>query len=380
MRNFLEYQPQSIDGKHLASTPIEHGDSTFSGNTEFRYQESYTVTKGIRKGLVRFQSLGFIPDTLQPCSDAFLELGSNNLLPGLVGDDGTAQFVKFRGGTSISDPRESLRTDILVSQCIFGVTGNRLILDDGSVVPMTSPKSAFTAKVVEVETDDHLSFYETESIERQGQLVKALVENNSKYVSATVSLPRVGYYLHALKPYETGMINPEHAIKWFDAVDRRFSIVLDAVKDSLNGLIPIRVVTPLNEIDETLRKMVISGKPMQLEPLLGKLASSDVLWKKILQTTTPNGIYQLKGDFADAVDELRLPNEADSRLIVKSPKEEGTFELKDSLAQRAKLKAPLIAMYALPQVVTLAAGKGLYQIDQNPTTIDRQLIAKHYSQ
>jgi len=243
---------------------------------------------------------------------------------------------------------------------------------------MTSPKSEFPTEVVDVKTDDQLSFYEIESIERQAQLVKTLIENNPTYISATIGLPRVGYYLHALKPYAAGMINPEHTIEWFDAVDRRFSIVLDAVRDSLDGLLPVRVVTPLDEIDETLREIVSSGKPMELQPLLGKLAMSNGLWKNILQSSTPSDIYQLKGDFADAVDELRIPEAADARLVVKSPKEEGTFGLKDSLAARAGLKAPLIAMYTLPQIVTLAPGKGLYQMDKNPTTIDTQLITDQY--
>ncbi len=118
---------------------------------------------------------------------------------------------------------------------------------------------------------------------------------------------------------------------------------------------------------------------MKLEPLLAKLALSDDLWKNILRTSTPDGIYQLKGDFADAVDELRVPSEANARLVIKSPKEEGTFELKDRLAERARLHAPIIAMYALPQIVTLSPGKGLYQMEQTPTLADTELTARHYT-
>lgn len=379
VRNFLEYQLQNEDEDSLALAAIQNGESVFSGNTEFRYQDSYAITRGIKKGLNGFHSLGFIPESLEPTQDAFLEVASNNLLPGLSGDNvDLAQFVKFRGGTSVSGLDERLRTDILVSQCIFGVTGNRLTLEDGSMVPMTSPKSEFPTEVLEVDTDDKLSLYEIESIARQSKLVNALVENNSIYMSATIGLPRVGYYLHALKPYASGMISPEHALRWFDAVDRRFSIVLDAVRESLENTLPIRVVTPLDEIDQTLRDIVGSGKEMKLEPLLAKLALSDNLWKNILQSSTPNGIYQLKGDFADAVDELRVPTDANARLVVKSPKEEGTFELQCALAKRAGIRAPVVAMYALPQVVTLSPDKGLYQMDKNPTSNDRRLISQQY--
>ena len=379
MKSLLEYQPQSESEDNLVPLTVTDGDSVFSGSTEFRLQESYAATRGIKKGLQRFQSLGFIPESLQPTGDAFLEVASNNLLPGIGIDDAiTAQYIKFRGGTSVTEVDDPLKTDILISQCIFGISGNRLTLEDGSVVPMTSPKSEFANKVVEVDSDDVLSLYEIESIARQSQLIKHLVDNNDVYTSATIGLPRVGYYLHALKPYAAGKLSPEQAIQWFDAVDRRFSIVLDAVRSSIEDTVPTRVVTPLDGIDETLREIVRSGKEMRLGPLLARLALSDDLWKKILQTSAPHDVYQLKGDFADAVDEMRIPSTANTRLVIKSPKEEGTFELKDSISKRAGLNPPVVAMYALPQIVTLEAGKGLYQMERQPTVRDTQLIARQY--
>ncbi len=380
MHQFLEYDEPSDTEQSLSHTPIEEGSVVYSGEVRYSYQTSYPETRGIKKGLRRMQEYGLIPGSFVPTGTAFLEEKSNNILPALSHKDlHPPQYVKVRGGSVLLNPSPELRADILVSQCLFGVTGNSLVMESGSSAPITSPKSNFDSNITHLEIDNIPSLYEAESIARQVELVRSLTYDNPHYTSLTIGLPRAGYYLHALKPYTAGLLSPELTTAWFDAVDHRHELVLAALRKSLEFTnLPIRIETPLNGIEEVLRTTVLENRPIKLHPLLARLAISDSHWNTVLASSTPHDLYQLKGDFADAVEELRVPAEATYRIVVKSPKEEGTFELKDTLAKRADIESPIVALYSLPQIITKTPGIGLYQMKKIPTPEDIQRISKQY--
>lgn len=380
MKELLIYNPQP-SGDNLQSQQFVHDETFYSGQTPYVYQEEYIVTKGIRKGIQRIQDIGLIPESYVAASDAVLETTSNNMLPGLTDTEGHTQFVKFRGGTSLAQQKERPQADILISQCIFGEFGSTYTLADGRVLPLTSPKTNVDAAVENINIDPRFSLYEHDALYRQTALLRNLAEDNNLYRSVTIGVPRLSYYLHAAKPYNEGHLTPNQMNGWFDAVDARYDAVVDAIKEQIPTNLACRVKAPLDEIEGLVRAAVRAGDPLHAGPLIEALRASDDMWNTALQGRTPTSAEQFRNEYAEAIEELRLPvadTGVNCRLIIKNPKDEGAFELGSKINTIASI-APAVAMYALPQVITSPQGYGLYRMPTAPTANDVSLIRKQYA-
>ena len=363
----------------LQLTHLQEGDTVYSGQSEYAYMPNYPITSGIKKGLGRARSVGLVPDHYANTPDAFLETSSNNLLPGLSDDGERAQFVKFRGGTSLKHTDDSLAANLLIGHCLFGEFASTLTLSTGSIMPITSPKSVIDAPVVSINTDDQLSVYEHDSMSRESAFVKSLTSSNTAYRSVTLGLPRVEYYLHLLDAYNAGLVDPGLMLGWFDAVDSRHAQVVAMLKQRLPAYLEVHVVSPLDELSTYIRHSVERKEPINSGAFLPTLMETDVFWQKVASAHPPTDIAQLRTVYAEAVEELRDANDGtNARVVIKGPKEERAFELASKIGAKLNRTQPLVAMYALPQIITRPQGVGLYRIPVAPTAADIELINNQY--
>lgn len=377
MREFLRYESLSTDDS-LVPEEFGHESSFFNGQTEYSFRAEYTVTRGVRKGLGRAAEFGLIPEGYAPSGDAVLEVASNNLLPGLMDADGNVQYVKFRGGTSLARLDATPAVDILTAQCLFGEFGARVVLEDGQELALTSPVTSIGTKVAELKIDDRLSLYEHDAINRQAALVRNLLSGNGNYTSVTVCLPRVNYYLHAAEPYNNGLLSAEQMLVWMDAVDARYDRVFELVRGSIPDGVSVFAQTPLEEIREYVYSVVEDGGRLDFDDILLALKDTDALWARILERLPPRDLMNLRTDYVDALEERRIPNDINTRVIIKNPKEEAAFELGAKMSDTVGEAPRLIAMYALPQVVTSPRGPGLYRMLTAPSENDIWNIARQY--
>jgi hypothetical protein len=267
--------------------------------------------------------------------------------------------VRLASDKVLAKPIEELT--VISGPCLFSVQGVVAVLEDGSRVALTDPKSEITAAVEDLIIDERLSMYEAEASIRLGTFIAGYVGGSSlKSVSIHAQVPREEYYLYAIDAYNSGLMSQEIFSRWLDAVDARWATVRGALLGEVahhNPSLSSEPETPLGRINSLIRSKVSANQAVLLPEAVAILREEDQLWKMILEVENPTSFRELNYlGYVHSV--LRAgdarANEARVGISLENPVEERIMRRAEEIAKKLSkvygFELRLVGIYPQQQI------------------------------
>lgn len=383
----------------LGLTPLRlsDGDDISVGKNTLTYVER-DLSSNFKKRLKQIEylkSVFLLPGNIETMDSSFVNKSDGSRFIELkVPTEDITYFVKFRT-LKIGEVEESTKRfeTISTSQCVFGYGYTKARLKDGTLALMRDD-NLFSTDGVKIpqqsiegwDIDNKISMYEIEALYRKVSFMNVLVSNDTNFNRVILNTPRMEYYLFCLDFFAKRFLSKDLLKEWFNVVDKRTDRLNKLTINRLDKRFLVILKSPLEEIRSYMIDKVKAGIVPSLEEafvILGR----DKLWFSVINVKKPISWSDL-AKTAIAVEELRNSFETGGgTVIVKSPKQEGTFYRAEDIAKRLhsnyKYNFNLFAMYPHERIFIFhdTPKKTLLSnvSEPMPLTVAKKVISQYHS-
>jgi hypothetical protein len=184
------------------------------------------------------------------------------------------------------------------------------------------PTDKLNQRIVSIEADRRLSFYELEACARQGRMIADLAKllPGNQPAVVLLDIPKEQYYCYVLEAMEDGLITTDLVAKWIDLVDARHDQVVACMKQqldywfSVHMLAPpqIKTVSDITFVRPALVGALDEGTAPNVGELLSLMAGQNELWHLVMQLQPPETLRDFI-NFGYSINYLQISSPANSQ-------------------------------------------------------------------
>ena len=273
---------------------------------------------------------------------------------------GHSYWLRTRGSDSIGRGSNLAAVQFVTGACLFSNRALTAVADDDSVVDLLHPGREIRRRLVSIDAQPELSFYELESCARQARLICDLAQGwpGLSEFRVTIDVPREQYYCYLLKGLADGLVDRDLMMHWVVLVDARFDQVVAQMGDELlewsrrAGLpVPkINLATGFEGLRESLVAAITDEHEPELDTLTRQLAARSETWGRVSRMDPPTTLRELI-NLSYAVDYVRAQGGDTVLVAVEDRSEYRIIEAAEDLSLRLRPgePVPMVGLYALEQ-------------------------------
>ena len=267
-------------------------------------------------------------------------------------DTNRAFFLKV---ANIAEGEIPPKSTIFTGSCIGSIGFANAVTESGRKLSLTKRSHEIDEKITDLQFDESMSVYEIANIIESSSLISSMIIGNSNFDKVVINLPSGNYYLYILEAFESGFLSSEQILEYFDKVDEKEKILLNAftkrIKKQCGRDIQIESESNIDSVIKSkIRSYVNSSNVSQLGFIceLKESLKSPILVRIIESTDVYSYQDLLNVDYVS----LYLDRQ-ESTVFVENHDEQFLLSNTKKLAKKLKFKIQNLhsAIYIFPRVV-----------------------------
>lgn len=184
------------------------------------------------------------------------------------------------------------KVDYITGSCLWSSGTAQARTADGKLVTLVDPKRPIREKIVNLELDEVMTVYETDTINRLSGVIASLGTENSPARKVFLSIPKTEYKLYLFEALRDGHMSLELFAKWCREVELRHVRVKELLCAKLPAHLSKIVLDPLQPLEPLVEEILggnLQAGDAALKAAKNILSAASPLWAEALRIHTKGG-------------------------------------------------------------------------------------------